>query len=166
MLLHNPTETPKIKQYGFAVAPGSETRIIITPKISDASIRLRKIQQNVRQCIFANEGNLTYFRTYSRRNCEMECESHFIEEQCGCILYYMPRTTENSTICKQSDKICYDKFIIDRGSLLEIQNNTCNCMPACFELNYTPEISTSLLGNGKFSVQLEVLEKMNPNFVQ
>lgn len=62
VLLHPPTETPKIADYGFAVAPGDESRIVITPQISDASPLIRTIPLSQRQCIFADEANLTYFR--------------------------------------------------------------------------------------------------------
>lgn len=62
ILLHNPTETPKLASYAFSINPGDETRVIVTPKISDASNLIRKISPNKRQCIFANEANLTYFK--------------------------------------------------------------------------------------------------------
>lgn len=62
VLLHPPTETPMIADYGFAVAPGHESRVIITPRLSDASPLIRAIPLRQRQCIFADEANLTYFR--------------------------------------------------------------------------------------------------------
>lgn len=62
VLLHNPTETPKIADFGFSVAPGRESRVVVTPKISDASELIRKVARNLRQCVFANEGNLSYFK--------------------------------------------------------------------------------------------------------
>ena len=62
MLLHNPTEIPKIGNYGFSLSVGRESRIVITPRISDASRLIKTVQKNQRQCIFANEANLTYFR--------------------------------------------------------------------------------------------------------
>lgn len=62
ILLHNPTETPRISDYGLLISPGRQTRVVITPKITTASRLIRKIAIEQRQCIFSNEANLTYFR--------------------------------------------------------------------------------------------------------
>lgn len=62
ILMHNPTETPRIADYGLFVAPGFETRMVITPRIATASHHLRSIDRKKRNCIFANEANLTFFR--------------------------------------------------------------------------------------------------------
>lgn len=62
VLLHNPTETPKIADYGVTIAPGHENRIVVTPRISDASSMIMKVPIKQRRCVFSNEGNLTYFR--------------------------------------------------------------------------------------------------------
>lgn len=60
--LHNPTETPKVASYGLSIDPGQETGIIITPRMASSSKLIRKHPQVKRQCIFANEANLSYFR--------------------------------------------------------------------------------------------------------
>lgn len=62
ILLHNPTETPRISEYGFLVPPGRQSRIIITPKMSTASEIIKKIPIDQRHCIFPNDANLSYFR--------------------------------------------------------------------------------------------------------
>lgn len=62
ILLHNPTETPRISNYGLLISPGVETRILVAPKISTASRLIRKVNIKQRQCVFSNEANLTYFR--------------------------------------------------------------------------------------------------------
>lgn len=62
MLLHSPIETPNIADYGIALMPGLETRIIINPRFSEASDRLRSVPIKHRQCIFANEKRLSYFK--------------------------------------------------------------------------------------------------------
>lgn len=67
VLLHPPTETPQIADYGIAIAPGQESRVIIKPLLSVASDLIRSIPLAQRQCIFADEANLTYFR-YKKHN--------------------------------------------------------------------------------------------------
>lgn len=73
-LLHNPTETPRISDYGLLISPGRQTRIIITPKISTASRLIKKIPIEQRQCIFSNEANLTYFRWVKP---QIQIDDHF-----------------------------------------------------------------------------------------
>lgn len=67
ILLHSPNETPRISEFGMFVAPGRENRILVSPRINSASRLIRNINIEQRQCVFANEANLTYFRTYTRR---------------------------------------------------------------------------------------------------
>lgn len=62
LIMHSPIETPNIANYGTALTPGLETRIIINPRFSEASDRLRSIPIKQRQCIFANERQLSYFK--------------------------------------------------------------------------------------------------------
>lgn len=90
IVLHNPVETPKMSAFGTVLAPGRETRMIITPHIITAADELRKISQEKRQCLFNNERSLRFYRTYTQRNCALECEANFTLEFCKCVLYYMP----------------------------------------------------------------------------
>lgn len=62
ILLHNPTELPRISHYGMLLHPGRQTQVIITPKISTASHRTRKVPIPIRGCIFEDEVQLTFFR--------------------------------------------------------------------------------------------------------
>lgn len=156
ILLHNPTETPKITDYGFSVSTGRETRVIINPRLSDASHRIKDVPRAQRQCVFASEGNLTYFRTYSRKNCEMECESRIIEQLCGCVQYHMPRSAADTTICGRKDAACYEgvSLAID---LAWNETFACSCLPGCFEIYYKPSMYTATLGAGEFSLHNKFL---------
>lgn len=62
VLLHNPIETPNIANYGFSLTPGFETRINIIPRFTSASNHIRQVPLEQRQCVFANEIELKYFR--------------------------------------------------------------------------------------------------------
>lgn len=88
--LHNPVETPKISAFGTLIRPGSETQVIIQPIINLASLQLMKINQDKRQCFFSDEKVLRFYRTYTQRNCILECESNFTLYFCQCVMYYMP----------------------------------------------------------------------------
>lgn len=90
MLLHNPVETPKIADFSFSITPGEETRIIIRPRISYANPSIISIAQKKRKCFFMSERKLRYYRTYTQRNCILECEANYTKKLCNCVQYYMP----------------------------------------------------------------------------
>lgn len=62
ILLHNPTETPKIASLGDIYAPGIEARVAILPRIYDAQTQLISIDINKRLCAFSSERNLDFYR--------------------------------------------------------------------------------------------------------
>ncbi|RZC39686.1 pickpocket protein 28-like, partial [Asbolus verrucosus] len=71
IILSNPTETPKIADYGFLVSPGVEARYIIKPEIRQATPSLRGVSVEKRQCFFQDERPLHYYR--SSCNCLPSC---------------------------------------------------------------------------------------------
>lgn len=66
ILLHSPIELPKIADYGISITPGYETRIVVTPNLYDTSDALRRVPRHVRQCVFEDEYELSYFRFASK----------------------------------------------------------------------------------------------------
>lgn len=93
----------------------------------------------------------------------MECESRILIQECGCVLYYMPRINGNTNICNQDDYSCYDgiKFAIESTSNNSFQ---CNCLPGCFEIGYTADISTARLTDGGYSVRQSIISDVGPEF--
>lgn len=166
VLLHSPIETPKMANFGFFVSPGMETKVVISPKISEASDLIRKVPIKQRQCIFANEANLSYYKIYSKNNCEMECSSKTTEELCGCTLYFMPRKFNNgSKICNRKKAPCYESVLYKIAHSSE-EKYSCNyCLPACFEINYGREISSSKLGTGGF-ITAETISSHDVNYIR
>ncbi|XP_076240811.1 pickpocket protein 28 [Calliopsis andreniformis] len=155
MLLHNPVETPKIAEFAFTVTPGEETRVIVTPRISTASKSIISVPQRKRKCFFTSERKLRYYRTYTQRNCVLECEANFTQKICHCVQYYMPKSS-NTPICEKKDDQCATnarramevKLYDDESGITSInvsETPSCNCYPGCFEINYNVEISQSKL---------------------
>lgn len=100
-----------------------------------------------------------YLRTYSRKNCEMECESRLLIEKCGCVLYYMPRVDEKTNICNRDDWECYEK--IKRAIEMAVNDTyECQCLPGCFEISYGSEISTALLGLEGYMIKQNIIKNM------
>lgn len=105
------------------------------------------------------------YRTYSRKNCEMECESRVLIEFCGCVLYYMPRVDVNTNICNRDDWTCYEEI----KKAVELASNDtyqCNCLPGCFEISYGADISTARLGTGGFMIKQNIIKELGtPDYI-
>jgi acid-sensing ion channel, other len=165
-LLHSPIETPKLANFGFFIEPGRETKIVITPKISEATDLIRKVPMQQRQCVFAVENNLSYYNVYSKKNCESECISNLTERECGCTLYFMPRKNDNeSKICNRAQAKCYEDVIYKIQNTMN-SNLSCNCLPACFEINYGREISSCPLGTGSFKTVESLPSRYNSSYIR
>uniref|UniRef100_A0A182UKS5 Pickpocket n=1 Tax=Anopheles melas TaxID=34690 RepID=A0A182UKS5_9DIPT len=157
IIFHSPSETPKITDYAQYIPVGTENRIIITPKINDAAHQIRKVAQAQRQCVFASEANLSYYSVYSRNNCELECEAKLILENCGCVLYYLPKLYEDTKICSRANARCYEQI---RSSIAFSANTSisCSCLPGCFEISYVPDLTTTELQVGRFDIRETLLD--------
>jgi Amiloride-sensitive sodium channel len=82
---------------------------------------------------------------------EMECSSKTTEEECNCTLYWMPRKFSNgSKICNRKKAFCYEKVLYNIAHSAQEKYSCSHCLPACFEINYGREISSSKLGTGGF----------------
>lgn len=142
VLVHNPAELPKVSNYGFVVTAGREARIPIEPVYEDALPSIRSIKKSVRRCLFSDENELVYYRTYSRKNCELECEAKLLLRECSCVLYYLPRIDPMARVCGPNDNLCTDRVQTEIESSLT--NLSCeSCWPGCFELTYKATPSTA-----------------------
>lgn len=98
-----------------------------------------------RQCFFNSERKLRYLRTYTQRNCELECLANFTLAVCGCVRFSMPHGSD-TPICGIAKVNCYNWA---ENDLLEdtdeVESSTkigsCNCLPACTSISYDSEIS-------------------------
>lgn len=159
VMIHSPVEKPKIGNFGLLVTNQRETRISIKPSIQGASPKIKSISLSKRHCLFSDEGNLTYYRTYSRKNCELECEAKFIKEYCGCILYYLPKVDPNTTICTPWDNKC-TRDVQQRMESADTNISCENCVPACFELSYDTVITSMPFVKANFTTKEDIPQRL------
>lgn len=78
----------------------------------------------------------------------------------------MPRKFNNgSKICNRKKAVCYERVLYNIAHSLE-EKFSCNyCLPACFEINYGREISSSKLGTGGFATAVP-LASTNDEYVR
>lgn len=75
--MHPATEIPELVEFGFAIAPGTESFISVDPSMIHADEAIHKFSYLKRQCYLEDEKELTYFRHYSFLNCFLECSTNF-----------------------------------------------------------------------------------------
>lgn len=128
---------------------GMEARIPIEPVYQNAAPSVKAIKESIRGCLFSDEGDLVRYSTYSRTNCELECEARSLLEKCNCILYYLPRGDRSIRICGPSDHLCTSEVKSDIQAAQN--NNSCdNCLPGCFELYYQTSLTSTPIVNDTF----------------
>lgn len=96
----------------------------------------------------------------------MECEARMVLSSCGCIMYYMPRVEADSIICSRKDSECYN---IAKSNLEQSHNitNDCLCLPSCYELSYTADVTRSPIGNHqRFIVQDDFLTNYSFSYIR
>ncbi len=91
MLLHTPISQPEMIEYGFAVSPGTEAFLAVTPEMIHADEAIHGISWEKRGCYLEYEKSLEYFKHYSFLNCFMECSSNFtykVQKVCKASKYF------------------------------------------------------------------------------
>ncbi|CAH0713776.1 unnamed protein product, partial [Brenthis ino] len=164
ILLHNPTENPNIAKLGEVYGTGIEARVAIEPRILDAQPTLKYIDVNKRLCLFSSEKDLVFYRTYTLRNCEMECEARIMLDICKCVLYYMPKN-KTTRVCGKGDAKCYSnmkKYVPD-----DSQRACEECLPACTEISYFERPSAAPLNKalvGHYTQGITLAQNQTPEY--
>lgn len=133
----------------------------MTPLKEEAVETLRtSTKPKERQCYFSDEYPLEYFRYYTRRNCEMECDAKFLLAECNCIPYHMPMLANHLTMCSVKHFDCVvnaEKDFID-PLRLECKKQ---CLPNCYDLSYSPKPFFTALDNEGFEIKNSYFRKMS-----
>ncbi|XP_021916874.1 pickpocket protein 28-like isoform X2 [Zootermopsis nevadensis] len=167
LLLHNPVETPKIADFGSLIAPGREYRIKIKPVINNSTMSLRNVKEVSRQCAYSQDKYLQFYRTYTKRNCILECEANYTFDVCKCVPFYLPKDI-NTPICGKEEESCANKArkLLDMKILKEGQidmpedwiNPVCQCLPGCNEISYVSSMTHSHM-NASFAANKGYIEE-------
>ncbi|XP_054276381.1 pickpocket protein 28-like [Macrosteles quadrilineatus] len=174
LAVHNPKETPKMKAYASTVQPGHETRVVVEPAIWTSSReQLQNVPLDKRNCLFHNEKILAFYRTYSFRNCMLECETNNTLQSCGCVFFYMSRH-ESVKVCGRNESKCALKALNSMASVddgdpytsLEGENFTkgCGCIPGCFSLTYRKRLSTTILNDKASFIPKNIMGGKNSSY--
>ncbi|RZF48040.1 hypothetical protein LSTR_LSTR002106 [Laodelphax striatellus] len=136
--LHNPAEPPTAYSTLTQAVTDRGNYIRIVPKVVTTSEELRSLSPQDRGCYFDDEKKLKYFKIYTIRNCEIECETNITLKQCNCSLLDQPHF-HSTPICKPDKVHCYKEGLVQALDSENSENINCNCLPSCTELTYDIE---------------------------
>ncbi|XP_023161497.2 pickpocket protein 28 [Drosophila hydei] len=137
VLLYNSIDQPRLKESGLPIMLGHETNYRIVPNSYEAVQTIRKIDRKRRQCIFSDEQELIFYKYYTRRNCEAECDALYFIRLCKCIPYHLPLIYRNATVCHIENFDC-----VNRAELTNVdgESTACKelCLASCHDVTYFP----------------------------
>jgi acid-sensing ion channel, other len=73
LAFHTPDELPRTASYFYRIPFNVETTISLEPRVMTTSKSLEHYKPKKRQCYFAGEKRLTFFKAYTQSNCKLEC---------------------------------------------------------------------------------------------
>ena len=112
------TGTPKITGYEHYLS-------LSTQHYSASGIEV--LDPKDRKCFFANEGDLDFYEKYTFQNCKFECGIKLVEEQLGCIPWYLPQGV-NTTACDPWQARQFSHML---GEIYSDPGNCGHCLPDC-----------------------------------
>ncbi|CAL8068212.1 unnamed protein product [Orchesella dallaii] len=152
-MLHNPVDTPRVSQFPSVIGTKQEVFVKIHPDVTLADPDIENLKSEQRQCFSGMEKTLKYFSPYTQENCFEDCIVNLIERECGCTMFYMPRTNE-TVLCQMhrwtSERTC----VTDTLSLLSKKEICGHCLPLCEYINYNFEMTTANILNSYNSKSL------------
>lgn len=90
VIVHDPTSFPTPSQEYITAPLDQAVTGVIVPSMIKTSDRVRSYSTNRRGCYFQEERYLRYFKVYNTANCQLECQTNFTLNKCGCVHFYMP----------------------------------------------------------------------------
>ncbi|XP_030569500.1 pickpocket protein 28 [Drosophila novamexicana] len=139
VLLYNSIDQPRLKESGLPIMLGHETNYRIVPNSYEAVPSIRSIDRSRRQCIFSDEQDqeLLFYKYYTRRNCEAECDAMYFLRLCNCIPYHLPLIYRNATVCHVRHFDCLNRAELEN---VDGESTACkeHCLTSCHDVTYFP----------------------------
>jgi acid-sensing ion channel, other len=160
--LHLPNEIPAISKHYYLVPFKQVVQISAIPKMIITAPELRHFNVDKRQCYFSDERYLRFFKYYTQRNCEYECETNLTVSVCGCLRFDMPRI-DGVKYCGISDIKCYRGIIqLNVEKMFSpTRYSDCNCLPSCTSITYDAELNPLTLSDEAVMINRKDTEYAN-----
>lgn len=163
--VHSPVELPIVKSRGILLESGMETLLRINVNKLEAE-DISDISPTYRQCLFEREQKLKVFKTYTRGNCENECEADRFWYSCHCIPFHFLPIGGNETICGLNHSKCIEDMNIYSTNVNLDMDCESNCTEGCIDLNYwSDSFHSRLRKKGNYTISSTILSNMTNEFV-
>ncbi|XP_068083948.1 pickpocket protein 28 [Anabrus simplex] len=137
VMLHNPAVFPQVRQPFFQIPSKRQVMVWVKPEMMETDDHLRSYSPADRRCYFQKERILRYFNVYTQESCELECISNYTMKKCGCVMFYMPRSSD-MPVCGSTKTQCVVKGLIQHHTE---HDGHCQCLPSCTEIKYGMQMS-------------------------
>ncbi|RZF31942.1 hypothetical protein LSTR_LSTR011539 [Laodelphax striatellus] len=143
VVVHNPAEVPSPYQTVAYAETDMTTIYKLIPKQTTTADNLREWTPEERGCFYSHERKLKLYNTYSSHNCLYECEAEMIFKRCKCAATFISHYKISTPICGVHQIDCMQNVLENFSSQHHESNHfsSCNCLPACTEINYDIEYS-------------------------
>lgn len=131
----------------FEFNGGKHIEALITASVITIDDDLASLDIALRSCYMKDERQLKFFKTYSKRNCEIECFSNLTKEICKCVPYDVIRDQETE-LCGLDDAECVNeqkRILLFSGDTKVSEN--CSCLDTCNLINYDVEYFVTKLSD-------------------
>ncbi|XP_026315209.1 sodium channel protein Nach-like [Hyposmocoma kahamanoa] len=153
------TEFPVDKNSAL-VSYNTETYHSICATYTYCSDDVKKLSPESRNCLFSDELRPQYFHGYHNSDCDMMCQVHTIEQQCNCVLPFVPHVRKQ-VACNLTSLPCVVETRMQMQHLL--QKKHCDCLGDCDFREYTVDITAGNLDGISYSFTTDFLYHMNVN---
>ena len=142
--IHPPNELPLMRResnYGkggkaIALKSGYEYTIQVTPFGQSVTSEFVKMDQDIRECLMPSElPASTMLKVYNKENCKYECMVNYAMNQCACIPWDFPLST-NATVmeCDVFGRTCFFDVM---KQFPKMGSNLCQqCLEPCQFIEY------------------------------
>lgn len=90
VMLHSPVEIPQPSKNCFRLPHNREILVAVKPTMLETSKELEDCAPDRKLCFFDSEVKLKFFKVYTQQHCELECISHHMKKECGCVFFSYP----------------------------------------------------------------------------
>ena len=92
MFIGEPAQFPMMRDKSLQVQPGREHFVDLSAKVV-ATNDIRHISPEARGCLFTDEGDLEFYKSYTFSNCRLECRIKEAEKKYKCIPWHLPKVS-------------------------------------------------------------------------
>ena len=112
MFIGEPAQFPMIREKGISLQPGMEHFVALSATVA-TSKDIRGIVPEARSCLFTEEGDLEFYKSYTFSNCWLECKIKEAEKKHKCIPWYLPKVLFS---------FLFSKLIVHHGKGQELEH--------------------------------------------